>query len=222
MQARYVLLDGNSHIRYSVADALEVLCGKTGFSSGDHVTIAIGSLQPSDGVVVGLPRLDFRAANDCIYVVTLPAAMQFWGKERGAVGTQKYDIFELARATVEFSGRVHLKDGRVMSAVEVIPCLKRTEPTENEWKVLRAALGAFGGDGPYYRQLDAHLPGGPIPDLRRLDCSLLHELDLPLLKVVVGKLQKFDPSLKAISSQKIADALAFFGVRIPKRQKSTG
>jgi hypothetical protein len=41
---------------------------------------------------------------------------------------------------------------------------------------------------------------------------------VPLLKVLRGYIEDTDPELK-VSNQKIADALATFGVRIPRRRR---
>jgi len=54
--------------------------------------------------------------------------------------------------------------------------------------------------------------------VRALEYSRVRTIRAPLLKVLRGYIEDTDPELK-VSNQKIADALATFGVRIPRRRR---
>jgi hypothetical protein len=53
-----------------------------------------------------------------------------------------------------------------------------------------------------------------MPDVRRLDCSRLQTLAVPQIKLIRAYIEDHDPSFR-ISEQSIANALRFFGVRVP-------
>jgi hypothetical protein len=59
-----------------------------------------------------------------------------------------------------------------------------------------------------------------VPDLRALDYSRVRTIQAPPLKVIQGYIEDNDPECKP-SIQKIADALAAFGVRVPRPRPRT-
>ena len=64
--------------------------------------------------------------------------------------------------------------------------------------------------------LQPHLQPG-IPDLWVLDYGLLRTIPRRPLKVIKAYIETHDPELR-VSNQKIADALAKCGVRVPRRR----
>ena len=92
-----------------------------------------------------------------------------------------------------------------------------TDPSELDWRIIRAALKVIeGGENCYRSVRDGLLAADPesAPDLRFLDCARLSGLTPPPLKDIVAGIARIDPKLKA-SGQKIADALCKFGLRVP-------
>jgi hypothetical protein len=115
-----------------------------------------------------------------------------------------------------------LSDGIRLHAVEVTPTLLPYEPSEREERILRQVI-SLTKSAYCYRNFREDLPEhlqDQVPDLWVLDYSRVRMIEAPLLKVIRGYIEDNDPELK-VSNQKIADALAKFGVRVPRRRPRT-
>ena len=206
--------------RRTVADAHDVVRQVFGIDEIPHAQIQLGPLR--------LPSEKLTALVDIVFVdlgcrVSLPTSAQFKALTDADSQRQVFEIFLLAQAEVCSDGSVVLSDGTRLRAVEVLPTLLPYEPSRLEESILRHVISLTNSDNCYR----AWLEGVPrdlqdqceqlFRDARRLDYSRVREIQAPLLKIIQGHIQDNDPQLN-VSNQKIADALATFGVRVPRHR----
>jgi hypothetical protein len=211
---QYVGLDEDGRTqRRTVADALEVVRQRLGV---DEITRAEIRLAPfalpwggsTAAVVVLFPDLG--------YWVSLPAS----DRARANTGRQR-QVFEIALlegAEICPDGSALLKDGRRLRAVEVEPTGLH-KPSALDERILWYVI-ALTESWHSYRNFREDLPQDlqhQVPDLYVLDYSRVLTINAPLLKVIQGYIEQNDPQLR-VSGQKIADALARCGVRVPRRR----
>jgi hypothetical protein len=219
MQEYVALQEGGRTKRRTVADALEVVREKLGVDEITRAEVSIHHLPLPSGECTGLVAVLFPDLGCC---VTLPTSARF----RGLTGTSsQQEVFEISRidrATVGSDGSVRLVDGTWLRAVEVIPSHMPYELSELEKLILRHVI-VLTGSYYCYRSIREGLPEQlhqQVPDLRALDYSRVRTIRAPSLKVIKGFIEDQNPQLK-VSSQKIADALAKCGVRVPRRRPRT-
>lgn len=213
MTPQYQALGANTYqCRRSIADALNVLCTEGSFAADDRAVIRVGAFPYMPDYFIGFPWLEFCGPRNVIYTVSLPAALQF-RTSAGPFPTRKYDIFSLAGATVDSTGRVQLEDGRTIRGIDVVPILLNREPSRFDWYIVYAIIRLYGGRDEH--MIDYRPPSG----IRNLDYDKLTEIRLPSLKALVRDLKREFPGLD-VSPQKIADALWLFRMRPPKYRRS--
>jgi hypothetical protein len=216
------LFEEDRKSRRTIADAIEVLRQACDFNSNDRAEIGIGSLRLSPRDVVGLVVVGFKApVGDKISIVSLPTSVQFRAIRHGASQRECFEIFRLDGAVVDADANVLLKEGGTLTAVEVIPTLLLNQPTELDGRIVRLTVSMIGAENDSYRSLRTGVPQPQqdmVPDLRFLDCSKLHGLEVPPLKEIASYIGEQDWTLRKLAPQKIADALRKFGMRVPKQR----
>jgi hypothetical protein len=202
--------------RRTVADALEVVRQERGVPEIASAEIKVGPfLLPSGeataAVVLVCPDLD------CC--VSLPASWWFTALPEKSSQRHRFEISCLDGAKVGADGSVVLTDGRRLRGVEVVPTHMPYELSLAEerilWNVIR-----FTESYECYRNLRDDLPHylqRGVPELKVLDYSRLHSIPRRPLKAIKAYIEIHDPEL-SVSNQKIADALAKCGVRVPRRR----
>jgi hypothetical protein len=158
-------------------------------------------------------------------VVSLPTSVTFRA-QIGSRSTKEFDIFRLTNAVVDADVNVVLEDGTRLRAVEVVP--GQYKPSVLDDRILKHVIALVEGResrrGPLlrscYRRIREGLPQqlqDGIPELAALDYSRVRELRVPYLKEIKSYAENNDPKL-SISIQKIADALAVFGIPPGRRR----
>jgi hypothetical protein len=158
---------------------------------------------------------------DCI--VSLPTSARFQGRSEENSQLNIFEISRLDGAEVGTGGSVLLIDGTRLRAVEVVPTHLPYKPSELEERILRHVI-ALRKSYDCYRSIREGLPEDQqqqVPDLRVLDYARVCSIHAPPLKAIQGYITEKDPELK-VSNQKIADALAMCGMRIPRRRPRAG
>jgi hypothetical protein len=202
------ILEERRHSRRTVADAIQLLAEVAGFGDCDRANIRISLIGLPSGIV-GLVDLIFETrSQNRNWIVSLPSSATFTAKRQASSDEVSLDIARLDGAAVDFAGQVTLKDGEQVRAVEVEPSRWLGVPSELDWRIVHHTLAIIGAQERCYRQLAG-------TELRFLDCALLSGLEIPLLKVLQGKIADRDPTLRKLSQQKIVDALQRFGIRLP-------
>jgi hypothetical protein len=151
------------------------------------------------------------------YIVSLPTSARFKALSDTSSRHQVFEIFRLDDAEVCGDGSVRLADGTQLRAVEVIPTHLPYKPSKLEERILQEVISFTTSHG-CYRSIREGLPEHlqhQVPDLRAVDYSRVGTIKVPLLKQLPG----YDLQ---VSNQKISDALATFGVRIPRRRPRAG
>jgi hypothetical protein len=201
--------------RRTVADALDVVGRDLAPSEVLRAHIEIAPLQLSGEctalVDVVFPDLGCR--------VSLPTSARFRALSETGSRREEFEISRLDRAEVCPDGSVLLADGTRLRAVEVIPTYLPYRPSDLDERILRHVI-SLTESYHCYRSIREGLPEHLhhlVPDVRALDYSRVPSIQVPPLKVIRGDIEDNDPRLK-VSNQKIADALAKFGVRVPRRR----
>jgi hypothetical protein len=217
----YVRLQEESRTsRRAIADALEVVHQVFGFKETPRGEVRVNPLRLPSGDRTALVDVLFPEL-DCI--VSLPTSAQFQARSEE---DSRLNIFEIARldgAEVGPGGSVVLIDGIQLRAVEVVPTHLPYKPSELEVQILRHVI-ALTKSYHCYRSIREGLPEDQeqqVPDVRALDYARICSIEPPPLKVIQGYIAENDPELK-VSNQKIADALAMCGMRIPRRRPRAG
>jgi hypothetical protein len=151
--------------------------------------------------------------------VSLPAATTFQARSGTGSPRKVLEISRLRAAEVCSDGSVQLVDGTRLRGVEVIPTHLPYEPSELDERILHHVI-ALTQSYHCYRSIREGLPADLqhlVPDLYALDYGRVRTIKARLLKLIRAYIEKNDPELK-VSNQKIADALARCGVRIPRRR----
>jgi hypothetical protein len=206
--------------RRTVADALEVVRQKLGLDEMARAQIKVGPFQLPSGECTAVVQVVFR---DLGCSVSLPTAARF----RALSGTSsQHKIFEISRldhAEVYSDGSVMLMDGTRLRAVDVVPTHLPYELSERDERILRHVI-ALTRSYDCYRSIRESLPEHlqhQVPDLRALDYGRVRTIQAPPLKVIRAFIEDHDPQLK-VSNQKIADALAKCGLRVPRHRPRAG
>lgn len=205
--------------RRTIADALEVLRDRAGFSDGDRATIHVGRLRLPSSQIVEHTQVLFDTADGAkAYIVSLPASEQFKAicperSKRICLGADR-----LNGAVADSSGEVMLPDRTSLRAVEIIPAWLPYNPSELDWRIVHHTISIIGAEAQCYRHLRHGLPlphCDIILDIKAIDCGTLTGLDLPPLKAIASEIAARDWTLKKLSQHQIADTLRKFGIRIP-------
>jgi hypothetical protein len=202
--------------RRTVADALEVIRQELGVDEIPVAEIRVGPLPLPSGeatavVVLVCPELD------CC--VGLPASGWFTALPERCSQRHRFKICCLDQAKVSSTGSVVLTDGRCLRGVEMVPTHMPYELSLVEKRILHNVI-KFTASYGCYRNLRDDLPQHlqpRIPDLWVLDYGRLHTIPKRPLKAIKAYIETQDPQL-TVSNQKIADALAKCGVRVPRRR----
>jgi hypothetical protein len=205
--------------RRTVADVFDVVRQVLGLEDPPQGKINLGPLRLPSGEWTALVDIVFPDL-DCI--VTLPTSARFRGRSVRNSEHQEFDITRLDGADVASDGSVRLVDGTQVRAVEVVPTHLPYKPSELEERILRHVISLTRSEY-CYRSIREGLPEHlqlRVPDVRALDYSRVRTVQAPPLKVIRAFIEDHDPDLK-LSEQKIADALARFGVRVPRRRPRT-
>ena len=168
------------------------------------------------GKWLGLVHVEFRGPEpEIICIVTMPTSSGFLGSDLGSAARDRFDIFELDKAAVDYQANVTLANGNLLSATELIPPTLPLKPTLLEWRIVRYTIEFIGQTEGCYRSLADHVPSeirDQVPDTRFLDCSKLRGLRIPSRDSIQAYVAERDPTLKRLSRQKISDALLNFGL----------
>jgi hypothetical protein len=210
------LKEDSRNNRRTVADALEVIRQEFGVDETPGAEIRVGPLLLPSGeatavVVLICPDLD------CY--VSLPASWWFTEFTERSSRRHRFEILCLDQAKVGPEGSVVLTDGRRLRGVEMVPTHMPYELSRVEKRILQNVIKLTESDGCYRNlreDLPEHLQPG-IPDLWVLDFGRLPTISGRKLKAIKVDIEKRDPEL-SVSNQKIADALAKCGVRVPRRR----
>jgi hypothetical protein len=205
--------------RRSVADALDVVRLELGLDEIRRAEISIGPLQLPNGKSTDLVAIVFP---DLGCIVSLPTSDRFRARREANSRPEVFEISALDGAEVYPDGRVQLADGTRLRAVEVVPTYLPYKPSDRDERILRHVI-SLTNSHYCYRSLREDLPPDfpiPVPEPRGLDYSRVWTIKAPPLKVIRAYIEDNDPELK-VSNQKIADALATFGVRVPRRRPRT-
>jgi hypothetical protein len=206
--------------RRTIADALDAVAQDLAPGERSSARIKIGPLQLPSGKCTALVNVVFT---DLGCIVSLPAAAQFRARAPTSTQYQTFEISRLDDAEVCPDGSVVLVDGTRLRAVEVIPTYLPYDPSELDNRILRHVIDLTQSDFCYRfirEGLPEHLQH-QVHDDRALDYARVRRIQAPALKVIRAYIQDREPALK-VSNQKIADALASCGVRIPRSRRRTG
>jgi hypothetical protein len=201
--------------RRTIADALGVVWQEFGLDVGS-AEIRIGPVQLPSGLRAAIVDVVFP---DLGCAVSLPTSSRF--KALHGTWREELEISRLDRADGCSDGFVQLADGTRLRAVEVIPTRLPYEPSELDKRILEHVISLTGAKDHCYRSIREGLPEhlrNVVPDIRVLDFSRVRTIRAPLLKEIRGYISDHDPDLR-VSNQKIADALAMFGIRVPRRRR---
>jgi hypothetical protein len=207
MQISVRLQEGNRTSRRTIADALEVVRQQLGLNEITRARIEIVPLQLPSGECTALVDVVFPEYG-CR--VSLPTSARFKALNETGSPHTLLEIYKLNRAEVCSDGWVQLTDGTRLRAVEVVPTHLPYELSDLEKRILRHVISLTRADNNCYRSIRRGLPEHlqqQVPDLRNVDY------------VIRAYIEDNDPVLR-VSNQKIADALATCGVRIPSRRRS--
>jgi hypothetical protein len=200
--------------RRTIADALEVVAQEFGLDDIGPARVRIGPLQLPSGKCTALVDVVF---SDLGCGVSLPTSSRFMARSATSSQQQEFEISRLDRAEICPDGSVLLADGTRWRAVEVVPTLLPYKLSKLDEKILGYVISLT--KAHYcYRSLREDLPEHlreMVPDIRFLDFGRVRMIKAPQLKVIRGYIADSDPRLR-VSNQKIADALAMFGVRAPR------
>jgi hypothetical protein len=205
--------------RRTVADALEVVRRVVGLDEVPRAQLRIGLLRLPSGKRTALVNAIFP---DLGCVVSLATSARFRGRTGSSSRHMELEISLLDGAEVCSDSSILLVDGTRLRAVEVVPTRLPYKPSKLDEQVLRHVISLTKADN-CYRSIREGLPENlqdEVPDLRALDYSRVRTIQAPLLKVIRAFIEDHDPGLQ-VSTQKIADALATYGIRVPRpRQRA--
>jgi hypothetical protein len=197
--------------RRTVADAANAVHQRVGFNEVGRAEIRIGPMQLPSGKKTALVDVVFPELG-CI--VSLATSDRFKARHGTSSRPKEFRISLLDRAEVCGDGSVLLTDGTRIHAVEVRPTHMPYQPSERDYRIL---MNVIAQTKSFYcfRSLHYGLPDylkDEVTDCRFLDYSRVRTIQAPPLKVIQGCLK--ERGIKA-TTQKIADALATFGIRQP-------
>jgi hypothetical protein len=202
--------------RRTVADALDVFRQQFGLEEIGRCQIKVGEFEIAfrPTAVIAVAFSDFGCA------VSLPTSARFRARRAANLDKEEFDITLLDDAEVQADASVVLADGNQLRSVEVIPTHLPYHPSVLDRQILGHVIAQT--EAWYcFRNIRKDLPEKQrdgIPDLWVLDFDRVRTIEAPALKVIRGYIQDKDPRLK-VSNQKIADILAVFGIRAPRRRR---
>lgn len=208
--------------RRTIADALAAFSAADGVLPAKPGRIKIARLKLPTGETVGIPRIEFEAAERSHHV-WLDTAAKFRARRIGSSGYRLFDLSQLEGAEVAIDGRVTTPNGTALIAVETVPAKLGYHLTKTEYKIIDLALEFVGKKSECYRGLWDGVPAKfqkKLPKLRALDFDKLASIELPALVDLAPPIQR---KLR-VSAQKVADALRKAGMRVPikrPRRKKT-
>lgn len=211
------LLDQAYQSRRSIADAVDVLAQEAAFDSTDHARIEIFPLKLPRGEQAWVLCIVYEAEKELLYV-PLPCSLQFQAKRDGSSSFEFFETPRLEGATVDGMCQVTLSNGTKLRAIEIVPAIANAQPSDLDYFIVHALVRYSQADQRCYRDPTETLPPKlrvELPHIELLDFNQLHQLEIPLLKQLVGFITDERPDLSPISEQKVADALRSFGLRIP-------
>jgi hypothetical protein len=194
---------------------MEVVRQEQGVDDIAQAEIRLAPLQLPSGKRTAVVQVLFP---DLGYSVSLPSSARFRALSTTSSHRTVLEISLLDRARICSDNSVVLGNGTRLRAVELLPTYLPYNPSELEERILLHVISLTKSGGYCYRSIREGLPEhlqDRVPDLRMLDYSRVHTIKAPPLKVIRGYIADNDPNLK-LSDQKIADALARFGVRVPR------
>ena len=202
--------------RRTIADAIEVLRKYVAFAGDDRATLWVSPFSLPSGRTVSLVDVRFAATgSETVFVVSLPTATTFQAKREGTEKLERFDISRLDGAVISPTANVTLAEGIELRALRVTPARLPYEPSNLDWLIVHHTVAIVDAEDRCYRNVVAGL--GLSFDWWALDCSTLHDLTPPPLKVLASRLAERDPNtIGNLSLQKISDALATFGIRRPR------
>ena len=210
------LKEDDRNNRRTVADALEVMREELGVDETPGAEIRVGPLPLPSGEATAVVVLVCSALDCC---VSLPASWWFTAFPEKCSRRHRFEISCLDQSKVGADGSVVLTDGRRLRGVEMVPTHMPYELSLVEKSIVSYVI-SFTESYGCYRNLRDDLPlhlQPEIPELWVLDYSRLHTIPGRPLKAIKAYIEDHAPELR-ISNQKIADALAKCGVRVPRRR----
>jgi hypothetical protein len=202
--------------RRTIADALEVIRQELGVDEMPSAEIRVCPLPLPCGEATAAVML---VCPDLECWVSLPASSWFTAFPEKCSQRHQFKIHCLDQAKVDPTGSVVLTDGRCLRGVEMVPTHMPYELSLVEKRILWNVIAFTESYGCYRNlrdDLPQHLQPG-IPELWVLDYGRLHTIPGRPLKAIKAYIETQDPEL-TVSNQKIADALAKCGVRVPRRR----
>lgn len=229
----YEILDlAGQRSRRTIADALAVLQSLAAFGEHDRAEIRVGLMPLVPRKYVGLAQIVFDVpCSEQSYAVPLPSA-EFFRAYSVEGQRERYGIELLDRGIVDGRGNVRLADGQTLRAIEIEPTRLPLKPTALDWRIVHLAIeccrvgensGAFSAREKCYRALGQCLRSEDaaiaymLPDMEFVDCSELTDLMVPSLDAIAAYWAEVYPGERAPSLQKIANTLADFRMRFPRR-----
>jgi hypothetical protein len=208
------LADQDHRSRRTAMDALEVLRREASFGDDDSATAYVGLLRLPSNDKVGLISIRY-AEGKTVSCVSLPASTHFNAVPDNLSFPCRFNVELLDQAQIDSSGRIRLRDGRHLRALEIESAFLPTDPTELDWTIVHLTLQLVDAKDCYrglresFSPEECHL----VPDLHFLDMARLSELRLPPLKEITNFVAA---RYKKVSAQQVANALRKFGIRHPQ------
>lgn len=211
----------------TISEALYAASQKAGFSDVGPADIHVSQLRLPAGDVVFLTRLFVPLIEQNIWLETSKRFQAKWQNCAVSDSTDKLD-----GAKVKADGSVHLTDGRIVVAIDVIPLPLPYELSDLEWVIVKTLIAFLGAERFSLRSLREGIPNRlkrGMPTKSHVDFARLarlgdpefrkaHGIRLPYLKEIAGRIQsQFGHK---VSEQTIANALEKVGIRLPARRKS--
>ena len=152
---------------------------------------------------------------DLACYVSLPSAGRFSALPETGSQRKMFEISRLDEARVCPDGSVVLGDGSRLRAVEVLPTHLKYHLSALEEHIFGHVIAIT--KASCFRSIRELLPEhlrDRVPDFLVPDYSNLRTIQVPPLKVIRAEIAERDPGLQ-MSNQKIADTLAWCGMRSP-------
>ena len=204
--------DGRTR-RRTIGDALEVVRQQVGLDEIERAEIKIGQLfQLPYGECTAIVVVAFP---DLACYVSLPSAGRFSALPETDSQRKMFEICRLDEARVCPDGSVVLGDESRLRAVEVVPTHLKYHLSALEERIFGHVIAIT--NASCFRRIRELLPEhlrDRLPDFLVPDYSNLHTIQVPPLKVIRAEIAERDPGLQ-MSNQKIADTLAWCGMRSP-------
>ena len=157
---------GEFRKRRTIADAIEVLSRKTGFSNNTEAVVEISGLCLRSGRETSIVGVVCRQLG---LIVPLPSSSHFSGIRSDTSTRQTFEISKLSKAVVNASCQVTLTDGLKLRGVEVLPDRLPEDFSKEHMAIVDAAVRFMGVEHRCYRYIDPVL----LPNIRSVDFSTL-------------------------------------------------